>query len=76
MKKFNYDLLFSEIKRKGFTYKAVAEALKVDPNTISLKKTGKGSTRELTGTQIAIICDMLRSPLDMFVIKGADNEKF
>lgn len=72
---FDYDKLFEEIERKGIKYKTVAEAIGIKPNTLSMKKkNNEATTRELTGTQIAIICEMLRSPMDMFVLKEKPHD--
>ena len=62
---FNYDLLFTELKKKGFKQNVIATNISIDQNTLSKKILNK-TTQELTGTQIAIICEMLQSPIDMF----------
>ena len=68
---FNYDLLFTELKKKGFKQNVIATNISIDQNTLSKKILNK-TTQELTGTQIAIICEMLQSPIDMF--KGGKND--
>lgn len=66
--KFNYALLFSEIERKGMKQSVIAKAIGMSETNFSLKKTGKIDV-ELSGTQLAIICEFLGSPMDMFVTK-------
>ena len=62
---FNYDLLFTELKKKGFKQNVIATNISIDQNTLSKKILNK-TTQELTGTQITIICEMLQSPIDRF----------
>ena len=66
MKKINYHLLLAECKRKGYTQKRVAEIIGMSEKNLSERKsTGK----ELTGSQVAMICSLIQSPLDMFVME-------
>jgi len=65
---FDYDLLYSEIKRKGFKQNYIADLIGIDPNTLSKKVKGKGKvSKELSATQVALICEALRSPMDSFI---------
>jgi len=62
---FDYLKLRSSWKEKGFTDSEVAEKIGITAPRLSDKLNGK-SNPELTGTQIAIICDLLEQPMDMF----------
>lgn len=62
--KFDYDLLFEEINKKGLKLGFIANQTGMTRQNLSIIKNNRG---ELSGTQIAVICDILRMPMDMFI---------
>ena len=69
--KFDYEKLFGEARRKRITQTEIAETLGITQTTLSRKMTGK-APMELTATQVVLICEMLESPIDMFVTKEVE----
>ena len=72
MKKFNYELLFNEVKRKGIKQSYVAKVIGMTDSSLSRKLNGKQGI-ELTGSQVAMICSLIQSPLDMFVMEVGND---
>lgn len=70
---FDYEKLFKEVKEYGITQTHVAKKIGVSLQHLqNVQKRG----RELTGTQITVICGMIHKPMDMFVKREVnDNDK-
>lgn len=58
----------AEWRGKGYTDKEVAQAIGIRPDSLCSKLKGR-RTQELSATQLVVICEMLESPLDMFITK-------
>lgn len=64
--KFNYELLFSEIERKHIPLTHIANSIGMSrQNLHAIKK----NDRELSATQVIIICEILGTTIQMFVTR-------
>ena len=63
---FNYQKLREEWRRNGYSNKDIAKKIGMHEQTLSKKYRGE-LPLELSATEVAIICGLIESPMDMFI---------
>ena len=66
LKTFNFQKLYNECKRQDLTDGEIAGALGITYSALRRKLTGN-RTDDISATQAASVCSLIRKPMDMFV---------